>query len=329
MHSGVTLGEQFGSAKNIESDHQNSSGEQQQFKDQSDKGEQEIVDLDLNKLQQELATISISAPKGSSKLAGRTPSSDDLLLLELLTQEDSLSDEEGSRSNQFEDDSDDDADEEFVDWRDSGCLTVPRNQTECGCCYAFATTALMELIHCQQKGELIQFSEQYMVDCGQRHVPGMRGCNGADLTAIPVFLEEWGVQLSSNHPFMAGETSCPYEKEQSHSAGYMRPTLQRFDVIPDKAYWPIVLEKGPMFAVVAVIADFEDYGGKIHQGHNCRSKASYHAMLLVGHGKEDGQAYWIYRNSYGHDWGEGGYFKISKKAKPSCFGPHTIALFEF
>lgn len=218
----------------------------------------------------------------------------------------------------------------FIDWRESECLTVVRDQGDCGSCYAFATIALMELTHCLQTGKLVPFSEQYMVDCGKIHIRNNHGCDGSDIRSMAKFIQEWGVELRSNYPYLAKETSCPYDENDKHRAGYMKPTIEVFNYVFEKSHWLDILKSiGPMMALITTPKDFDFYGGMIHDGNNCASDLDSHAMLLVGHGIEDGKEYWLYRNSYGYRWGEDGYFKLSKRANDNCFGPHMFSQFNF
>jgi len=62
-----------------------------------------------------------------------------------------------------------------LDWRTQGAVTPVKNQQQCGSCWTFSTTGLLEGWHYIQNKTLMSFSEQQIVDCDTKT---NQGCNG-------------------------------------------------------------------------------------------------------------------------------------------------------
>lgn len=215
-----------------------------------------------------------------------------------------------------------------VDWRMSGCISRPRAQGSCNSCYAFAVLSLMEFFYCYQKKSYTEFSAQYIVDCGAK--AKLNGCQGGKLSRVGMFIKKYGIQLESYYPYRAVQDTCPFDdSEYANKQPYpLMPELKGWRVFQDMAAWYKWLPKSPVVVGINMPGDFLAYGGGVHDGSDC-VPGMVHAMLLVGSGTQDGHPFWLIKNTFSDNWGEDGYFRLSKKAPLKCFNAVVVARADF
>jgi C1A family cysteine protease len=86
------------------------------------------------------------------------------------------------------------------------------------------------------------------------------------------------------------------------------------------------IAKGP--TSITVEADgypFQGYRSGILNDPECGTKLD-HAITAVGYGTQDGQDYYIVRNSWGYSWGESGYANIAAVPGLGICGIQQISL---
>ena len=79
-----------------------------------------------------------------------------------------------------------------------------------------------------------------------------------------------------------------------------------------------IYQRGPLACGIAVPQALEDYTGGIFCD-DTGDMEIVHDISIVGYGEENGEKYWLVRNSWGTHWGEDGFFRV-------CRGTNNIAI---
>ncbi|XP_016972204.1 procathepsin L [Drosophila rhopaloa] len=197
------------------------------------------------------------------------------------------------------------------DWREHGGVTPVKFQGTCGSCWTFATTGAIEGHTFRKTGTLPNLSEQNLVDCGPSEDFGLNGCDGGFQEAAFCFIDEVqkGVSQAETYPYLDRTDTCKYDDSKAAAR------VQGFGVIPPKdeeELKKVVGTLGPVACSVNGLETLKNYEGGIYNDNECNQGEPNHAILVVGYGSENGQDYWIIKNSWDDTWGEKGYFRLPR-----------------
>jgi len=210
---------------------------------------------------------------------------------------------------------------EAVDWRNQSIVTPVKNQLECGSCWAFAATGSLEGQHALAAKELVSLSEQNLVDCSKDY--GNDGCKGGLMTyAYKYIKENNGIDTEESYPYVGKDQNCTF------NASTVGATVTGYVEVPsgnEDALQNAVATVGPVaVAIDASHSSFHFYETGVYYERHCSSHRLDHGVLAVGYGVTANESsttdteYWLVKNSWGEDWGEEGYIKMSRNWGNNC-----------
>jgi C1A family cysteine protease len=197
---------------------------------------------------------------------------------------------------------------ESFDWRQKGVVTGVKNQGLCGACWAFAGAGDMEGTWALKTGNLISLSEQYLTSCDIKD----DGCEGGMMSnAYQWVITNGGTESEEAYPFISGADG---EQGVCKAISAALPvTISGWTLVEAKTaeeMKAMLITHGPI-AVAINASQMQFYSSGIDIPGVCLWSDVNHGVLLVGYGNEKGHDYWIVKNSWGSDWGEQGYYRIS------------------
>ena len=184
---------------------------------------------------------------------------------------------------------------ESFDWRDKNVMTPVKDQGSCGSCWSFAANEAHESAWALKTGQIVDLSEQELVDCSTRY--GNHGCNGGwYFYAWDYVKAKGGLALEKDYPYAAKDQTCKtVSKRNAPITGYSK--VSKSDASVKTAI------KAEPEAVAVDASNWSQYRSGVFS--NC-SKRINHAVVAVGFTDD----YWVIRNSWGKRWGESGFMKI-------------------
>ncbi|XP_045445984.1 digestive cysteine proteinase 2-like [Melitaea cinxia] len=196
------------------------------------------------------------------------------------------------------------------DLRLFGVISPVGDQEDCGSCWTFGTTAAVEgALARNNGGRLLRLANQALVDCAWGF--GVAGCDGGSDTAAYHWMMEYGLPTVEEYgPYKNKDGFCQIE---NMTVTY--PIKGFTDVTPFsvEALKVALVNHGPLSVSIDATELLQAYTGGVLYDPSCNPSALNHEVTLVGYGEQDGETYWIVRNSWGTNWGIDGYFHMSTR----------------
>ena len=216
-----------------------------------------------------------------------------------------------------------------VDMRTLGIITPPKQQGRCLSCFVFAAVAALEtniLLKNGGNANSLDLSEAQVLTCMGRILGLNNNCGSGGIHGDAAnFMKDNRILLEPEWPYefkfsdrcpQFQNSSSPFQAIEwnyvSGSALNSSPSVQ--------AIKEAIIRYGSVAVTMRATETFEAYGGGIYDANDNISIVPDHVVQLVGWSDRD--QCWIMKNSWGTNWGEGGFCKI--KYNTNAVGGYAI-----
>ncbi|KAK5883574.1 hypothetical protein CesoFtcFv8_019887 [Champsocephalus esox] len=201
-----------------------------------------------------------------------------------------------------------------LDWRKEDLVTEVKQQSSCGSCWAFSAVGALEGQLKKKNGALKSLSPQNLVDCSL--VYGNRGCHGGFMAnAFQYVIQNKGINSDAAYPYVGWRGNCKYSPKYRIANCSSYAFIAKGDEFALKA---ALAKIGPISVTIdASRPKFVFYRHGVYRDHSCTHNVNQ-GVLAVGYGTENGDDYWLVKNSWGVTYGEEGYIKMARNRRNQC-----------
>ncbi|KAJ3425940.1 cathepsin k [Anaeramoeba flamelloides] len=170
---------------------------------------------------------------------------------------------------------------------------------ECSGSIFYAMTDALSSCVCFNNAMFVKLSIQQLIDCASQF-----GCNGAEPEELVKYMKTYGLCSDDDYPFVGEAGYCKSGKCKVQAKFENYHLIRGGDEV---ALLKAVQQYGSAFVLFdASSVAFQSYTHGIYD-QQCQNLELNHAMQLTGYGTQNGNPYWICKNTWGTGWGMEGY----------------------